>query len=55
MGILAHVPVRRDIDWYADRFSPSEALLFSLEIEDRCALVFLAAVPANAAEYRGHG
>jgi hypothetical protein len=32
--------VRRDIDRYADRFSPSAALLFPLRAEDRFALAF---------------
>jgi hypothetical protein len=34
------VAVRRDIDPYTDRFSPSGAFLFSPMAEDRSALAF---------------
>jgi hypothetical protein len=38
MGILPMFAVHRDIDRYPDRFSPSEAVLFSQPPEDRFAL-----------------
>jgi hypothetical protein len=40
MGILPMFAVHRDIDRYPDRFSPSEAVLFSQPPGNRFALAF---------------
>jgi hypothetical protein len=55
MGILPMFAVRRDIDRYADRYSPSEAILFFAAGRRSLRSCFLAGIPANAAAYRGHG